>query len=84
MQFAGCQYLRMPEEFSDLSSIFDKGRRMDVKIQFTNQTICGSDFAPSDGVGAVVEFRGIVRGVEREAKSPGSCMKSMSRWRIAW
>jgi len=44
---------------------------MDVKIQFTNQTICGSDFAPSDGVGAVVEFRGIVRGVEREAKISG-------------
>ena len=44
---------------------------MDVKILFTNQTISGSDVAPSDGAGAVVEFRGIVRGVEREAKISG-------------
>ena len=41
---------------------------MDVKIQFTNQTICRSDGAPSDGAGAVVEFQGIVRGIERERK----------------
>ena len=44
---------------------------MDVKIQFTNQTICGPDAARGNGAGAVVEFRGIVRGVERERKISG-------------
>jgi len=44
---------------------------MDLTIRFTNRTICGSDAAPSDGAGAVVEFRGIVRGVERVTKIAG-------------
>jgi molybdopterin synthase catalytic subunit len=44
---------------------------MDVKIQFTNQTICQSDAAPGNGAGAVVEFQGIVRGIERGAKISG-------------
>jgi molybdopterin synthase catalytic subunit len=50
---------------------FRQGRRMDVKVLFTNQTICGSEAAPSDGAGAVVEFRGIVRSIEREARITG-------------
>jgi molybdopterin synthase catalytic subunit len=44
---------------------------MDVTIEFTNQMICGSNRATTDGAGAVVEFLGIVRGVEREAKISG-------------
>ncbi len=44
---------------------------MDVKIHFTNRTICRADTASSDGAGAVVEFEGIVRGIERGAKISG-------------
>ena len=44
---------------------------MDVIIQFTNKIIGRSGGGPSDGAGAVVEFEGIVRGIEREAKISG-------------
>src|SRR3979490_2224270 len=47
---------------------------MDVTVRFTNQVIHrlheGEDVA-GDGAGAVVEFRGIVRGIEREARIGG-------------
>ena len=44
---------------------------MDVKIQFTSETICRPGTASSDGAGAVVEFEGIVRGLEQGAKISG-------------
>ena len=44
---------------------------MDVRIQFTDQKICGSNPATTDGAGAVVEFLGVVRDVERDAKISG-------------
>lgn len=44
---------------------------MNVKIHFTNQTICRPDAEASGGAGAVVEFEGIVRGIEMGAKISG-------------
>ncbi|HEY5704228.1 MAG TPA: molybdenum cofactor biosynthesis protein MoaE [Terrimicrobiaceae bacterium] len=44
---------------------------MDVKIEFTDQSIHGSEALTSDGAGALVEFRGVVRGVEGETKISG-------------
>ena len=44
---------------------------MDVRIQFTDQKICASNPATTDGAGAVVEFLGVVRDVERDAKISG-------------
>ena len=44
---------------------------MDVKVQFTDRAISCVDAAPSNGAGALVEFRGIVRGVESDAKISG-------------
>jgi molybdopterin synthase catalytic subunit len=44
---------------------------MDVRIQFTDQKICGLNPPTTDGAGAAVEFLGIVRGVERETKISG-------------
>jgi molybdopterin synthase catalytic subunit len=44
---------------------------MDLKVQFTNQAIRCPEAVPSDGAGALVEFRGIVRAVERDAKISG-------------
>jgi molybdopterin synthase catalytic subunit len=44
---------------------------MDVRIQFTDQRISDSNPATTDGAGAVVEFLGIVRSIEREAKISG-------------
>jgi molybdopterin synthase catalytic subunit len=44
---------------------------MEVRIQFTGERICGSNPPTTDGAGAVVEFVGIVRGVEREEKISG-------------
>ncbi|HET9523292.1 MAG TPA: molybdenum cofactor biosynthesis protein MoaE [Terrimicrobiaceae bacterium] len=44
---------------------------MDVRIQFTDQKIGPSNPATTDGAGAVVEFLGVVRGVERDAKISG-------------
>ena len=40
---------------------------MNVKIHFTNQTICRPDAEASGGAGAVVEFDGIVRGIAGKA-----------------
>ena len=37
---------------------------MEVMIRFTGETIRVSDVAARDGAGAMVEFRGIVRGEE--------------------
>ena len=44
---------------------------MDVKIQFADRAIGCLDAAPSEGAGALVEFRGIVRGVEGDARILG-------------
>jgi molybdopterin synthase catalytic subunit len=44
---------------------------MDVTIRFTNRVIAEPGAAPFSGAGAVVEFRGVVREVEREAKIGG-------------
>jgi molybdopterin synthase catalytic subunit len=44
---------------------------MDLTIRFTNRTIYLPDAAPGNGAGAVVEFQGIVRGVEHDAKIGG-------------
>jgi molybdopterin synthase catalytic subunit len=44
---------------------------MDVKIRFTDRAICCLDTVPCEGAGALVEFRGIVRGVEGGAKILG-------------
>ena len=44
---------------------------MNVKIHFTNQTICRPDAEASGGAGALVEFEGIVRGIEMGAKISG-------------
>jgi molybdopterin synthase catalytic subunit len=44
---------------------------MHVRIQFTDQAIHVSDVSPWDGAGAIVEFRGIVRGVEHGTKIGG-------------
>lgn len=44
---------------------------MQVTIRFTDQLIFVPDSAPYDEAGAVIEFRGIVRGLERGAKISG-------------
>jgi molybdopterin synthase catalytic subunit len=44
---------------------------MNVKIEFTHQEIDGSTAEPSNGAGAVTEFRGIVRGIEGESRISG-------------
>jgi molybdopterin synthase catalytic subunit len=44
---------------------------MQVRIQFTDQAIDVSEDSPCNGAGAIVEFRGIVRGVEKGAKIGG-------------
>jgi molybdopterin synthase catalytic subunit len=44
---------------------------MQVRLQFTDQAIHVSEVSPCDEAGAIVEFRGIVRGVENGAKIGG-------------
>jgi molybdopterin synthase catalytic subunit len=44
---------------------------MEVTVLFAEQPIRISDFAPGVGAGALVEFRGIVRGIERGATIRG-------------
>lgn len=49
----------------------DPVRLMQVTIRFTGATVHLSDVAPCDGSGAVVEFRGVVRGTEHGAEIGG-------------
>jgi molybdopterin synthase catalytic subunit len=44
---------------------------MELTILFTEQKILVADVSPRDGVGALLEFQGIVRGVEEGATIGG-------------
>lgn len=49
----------------------DLAGRMQLKILFTDQAIRIANVSPGDGAGALLEFQGIVRGVEHGAAIGG-------------
>jgi molybdopterin synthase catalytic subunit len=65
---------RLQWDFEVLSidlNLYDRARGMQLTILFTDRTIRVANVSPCDGAGALIEFQGIVRGLERGATIGG-------------